>query len=434
MPYDDIIRNGFRCSFGRFYARHCVERVDSSSLKSMFLPRLTGGCPSEDFVRGQLQHYGVDYDEKDFTGNGTRLMKKVLQAGKCDKVPNHIAQLRLQMHMEWLEQLSEEELSGHPEWIMEKYIVDGSGKPDPAKTTKVVGIPYPLDSEYRAGQLSQAARRVSSTQTIYLGWDRNAVEKAAKDHAAKEERAERAKAAAREEERASKHRKYLANAKMLTPDYRAPSPIGHYIVDCDEIERNWPDLSQDMTLAIHGTPNHGIYQASFDFGVSKGVNDTRLRRTHDDEFDDEEDDDEFDDEEDDDEDEDEEDDDEDEDEDEDEDRKIPLWKTKATNKLPRGRPLKKARVTGAGRSAKYFVRLKSREYRTGMIYPRPQKGTIRFSGPDLSSFTGEVDISGIDRGIFFKARKISAVPQRPRNSWDNYSEAAYERARVDRWR
>jgi hypothetical protein len=366
------------------------------------------------------------------------------------------------MHMEWLEQLFEEELSGHPEWIMEKYFVDGSGKPDPAKTTKVVGIPYPLDSEYRAGQFSQAARRVSglhqatgwgSTQTIYLGWDRHAVEKAAKDHAAKEERAERAKAAAREEERASKHRKYLANAKMLTPDYRAPSPIGHYIVDCEEIERNWPDLSQDMTLAIHGTPNHGIYQASFDFGVSKGVMilgcvervlDNRFcaereeDTIYDDEFDDEEDDDE------------DEDEDEDEDVDDEEDdsqdesaddtpavgskRKIPPWKTKATNKLPRGRPLKKARVTGAGRPAKYFVRLKSREYGTGMIYPRPQKGTIRFSGPDLSSFTGEVDISGIGRGIFFKARKISAVPQRPRDSWDNYSEAAYERARVDRWR
>jgi hypothetical protein len=54
----------------------------------MFLPRLTSSANEKlresgrSFVRGQLQHYGVDYDEREFTGNGTLLFKKLLQAGK----------------------------------------------------------------------------------------------------------------------------------------------------------------------------------------------------------------------------------------------------------------------------------------------------------------------------------------------------------------
>lgn len=87
MPYDDIIRDGFTYGFGRFYALGGVERIDSSHLKTMFLPRLTPEANKllrdhHSFVRGQLQHYGVDYDEKEFSENGTLLLKKMLQAGK----------------------------------------------------------------------------------------------------------------------------------------------------------------------------------------------------------------------------------------------------------------------------------------------------------------------------------------------------------------
>jgi len=107
------------------------------------------------------------------------------------------------MHTEWLEKQTEE-LSSHLEWIIEKYFVDGSGNPDPTKTAEVVGIPYPHSSNYRTGQLREAAGRVSglhqatgwgSTQTIYLGWDQGAVKEAAENHGTKEAQANRAKAA-----------------------------------------------------------------------------------------------------------------------------------------------------------------------------------------------------------------------------------------------
>lgn len=100
MPYDDIVRDGFACAFGRFYAQGRVERIDGSSLKAMFLPRLTAEANTllqrhyrDSFVCGQLQHYGVDYDEKDISGNGTLLLKKVLKAGKVRLVPPHLAKV-----------------------------------------------------------------------------------------------------------------------------------------------------------------------------------------------------------------------------------------------------------------------------------------------------------------------------------------------------
>src|SRR5436190_10388877 len=135
--YNDITRDGFVCSFGRFYTQPGrVERVEGSSLRSMFLPRLTpegrrqlNAGYSDYFVRGQLKHYGVQFDESEISGNGTLLMKKVLQAGKCDKVPDHIIELREQMHAEWLNKLTPEQLSHHPDWVMERYFLS-SGQPD----------------------------------------------------------------------------------------------------------------------------------------------------------------------------------------------------------------------------------------------------------------------------------------------------------------
>ena len=86
MPSGDIIRDGFTYTFGRFYTRDRVERIDGSRLKTMFLPRLTAEANTllsvSGFVRGQLQHYGVGYDEQEYSGNGTLLLKKVLRAGK----------------------------------------------------------------------------------------------------------------------------------------------------------------------------------------------------------------------------------------------------------------------------------------------------------------------------------------------------------------
>ncbi|KAK3314338.1 hypothetical protein B0H66DRAFT_595073 [Apodospora peruviana] len=197
---DRITRDDFTSEYGRFYAKNDVERVTSARLKAMLLPKMTyeGGQMVQrwGFVRGQLQHYGVQFDESQFSGNGTLLLKKMLQAGKLDEVPEHIQILKAQMHSDWLESQSEEQLSGHPEWVLEKYFLDRSGKPDRKKTTTPIGIPYPCDSNHRTSQFREAVAKVSGlhnatehgskTQTIFLGWSKKDVDKAAKEHAGKE--------------------------------------------------------------------------------------------------------------------------------------------------------------------------------------------------------------------------------------------------------
>ncbi|CAJ2501059.1 Uu.00g039120.m01.CDS01 [Anthostomella pinea] len=239
-----IRRDGFRSAYGRFYADPWgVEIVQAGYLRSMFLPTMTPGakdCLREnaDFIRGRLKHYDVDYDEDKFWGSGTALFKKLLAAGKCDKVPDHISRLREQMHMEWLDQLTPDEMANYPEWIMQRYFLDASGKPDTTKTKSPVGFPLPRHSQYRASQVLEAATKVyglrhstgfGDTQTIYLGWDQAAVDKAAKGHAAKEARSRKAKETEREEERASAHAEYLAEAKR-SKGAKESSPVGGYIV------------------------------------------------------------------------------------------------------------------------------------------------------------------------------------------------------------
>ncbi|KAL5002107.1 kinase-like domain-containing protein [Aspergillus recurvatus] len=97
MSFDrsnEVSRNGFASAYGRFYtSRASIERVDGPSLRRMILPKQLG--KHHDFVRGQLQHYGVPFEEHKLIGNGTVLLKKAVQAGKCDAVPAHLLELQV---------------------------------------------------------------------------------------------------------------------------------------------------------------------------------------------------------------------------------------------------------------------------------------------------------------------------------------------------
>lgn len=104
--YKDIRRDRFVYGLGRFQAEPGpMDRVEGAHLRSMFLPKLSreGQKAIRDnlsFVCCQLNHYGVQFEEKEFSGNGTALMKKVPQEGKCDQVPGHILELQQKMHVE----------------------------------------------------------------------------------------------------------------------------------------------------------------------------------------------------------------------------------------------------------------------------------------------------------------------------------------------
>ncbi|GAP87531.1 putative AT hook motif family protein [Rosellinia necatrix] len=438
MPSDAIERDGFSCSYGRFYATdRRQECVPGPVLRAAFLPKLTPAgnkyirdSYGQSFVRGQLKHYGIPFNGGQLTGNGTQFLKKALQAGMCDQVPPHITKLRDEMHAEWLAQLTPAELSGYPEWVMEKYFLT-SGQADCAKTTAVVGIPLDRYSSHRSDQLRKAADKIPglnhetgfgpTTQTIFLGWDSTAVDRAAKGHADKEVRAVKAANEERDQERSEMHGDYLKSIGKKK-GRKAYSPVGTYIVDCDAIEEEWPNLADDMSLDIHATDQPGIYEACFDFGVIEGVMvigaDETAVETYCSQLDRESDDEE------------------DTSEDSSGDEKKPASKRKYTSTTAKGRghgrPSKKAKGSSS-QSRKYYLKSRSSDKEEGMIYYEPEAGSITFQGENMASFTGEASFPCVGASVSFTARKTSDQDDGPETSWSDLSEAAYERARVGRW-
>lgn len=445
---DEITRDGFSSAYGRFYAEPGrVERVDGPSLESMFLPKLTPEGRrlldrSYGFVRGQLKHYGVQYDESEISGNGTLLLKKMLQAGKCDKVPDHISKLREQMHTEWLSKRTPEQLSGEPNWVIERYFLS-SGRIDHQKTTAVVGIPLPPHSSYRASQLHEAAAKITGlhhaagvgpkTKTIFMGWDPVAVDSAAESHASKETIEVQAAGIQREDERSEMHTNYLDTLKRKKGPWTY-SPIGSYIIDCEQIEKGWSHLG-DLSLDIRQAKEPGVFEASFDFGILEGImiistdNDILdqycAQLDRDAESDEEvvgdwsE---------------------------EDEDRenievegrvetdRKPLTgsKRKAEASLGHSNPSKRSKAMVA-QPRTYLLKLKCRETGEGEIQFTEKSGTIKFNNENLASFMGKVNLPIVGRGVPFTARKVSDEPAPFENSWAEYSEAAHEYARGRRW-
>jgi hypothetical protein len=364
-------------------------------------------------------------------------MKKVLRAGKCDKVPDHILALREEMHAEWLDTLTPDQLSSDPEFTMEKYFLT-AGRPDKAKTPTPVGIPFDRYSSYRTGKMREAAQKVEGlhcatgtgpkTQTIFMGWDEKAVRQAALCHANKEAAEDRASEKQREEKRDKLHQKYL---KSLEGKGRQMicSPVGHYIVDWEEIEQGWDDV-KDLTLDINETDQDGIFRVVFDFGILVGVmlicadkgklnahvsylgaeyeseeGDTGKSESDEEEHA--------------------------EDENEDEidnggsgtrDRK-----RKSQASAPPHEPRKKSRTVGA-QPFQYFIKFRCRETGEGELYPEPKEGTLRFKDKRMAAFLGKVDMPRVGGKIPFVARKISNVSRPNRKAWPDYSDCEYEYA------
>ena len=196
------------------------------------------------------------------------------------------------------------------------------------------------------------------------------------------------------------------------------------MIDCEVIEGDWSDQADNMTLAIQGTSTPDIYEASFDFGIIEGLmilspDEGALERCN--AYAEDSDDEQYD-----------EDEDGEDDEDEDDERR---YVTGSKRKAASGRTSKKAKKgTGADRTVKFFFRMKSKDTNTWEINYLAEKGTIEFGGPDFAAFTGVTDMPWIGPGVSFTARKISSKEPQFWETWGDYSQAAYERARVGRWR
>ncbi|KAJ5712458.1 hypothetical protein N7493_008926 [Penicillium malachiteum] len=146
-----VTREGFSSAWGKVYTeRGHIQLMSNQKLRLMFLPNITKACQillleKPDFVRGQLQHYGVAIDESRFSGNGSVLMQEVLRAGGCDTVPPHILNLKAELTREWQDAETERRrntkrvFKSRAEWVVHKHLLDDKQQPDRSITTTVVG-------------------------------------------------------------------------------------------------------------------------------------------------------------------------------------------------------------------------------------------------------------------------------------------------------
>ncbi|KUI73377.1 Origin recognition complex subunit 4 [Cytospora mali] len=209
---------------------------------------------------------------------------------------------------------------------------------------------------------------------------------------------------------------------------KVSSIVGGYIITCEAISKGWPDEGDDLGLDISESATPGVYEGSFRFGILEGAmvfsSDEALLKSYVkmleaneleanglDESSDE--------------------DDEGEDEDEDEPT-ITGGKRKATS-TARGGTAKKARKDPSP-GLKFHILWRGRETGEGQIHPEPEQGTIKFSNKSYTKFTGEIDLPYVGDGVKFTGEKVTEQANTGSTSWDEFSEVAYERARIGRWR
>ncbi|KAI2625529.1 hypothetical protein GGS21DRAFT_306733 [Xylaria nigripes] len=160
---------------------------------------------------------------------------------------------------------------------MDRYFLT-SGQPDRSKTTIVVGISLP-SSQHSVDEMRETVSKIAGlhhktgcgpkTRTLFISWNSAAGSKAAEAHVREKSKAVKAEKEEPENERAELHADYLQTLKRKNGNMTY-SPIGTYIIDCKEIERNWPEMA-DMRFKVRATDETGIFEASFDFGVVEGV-------------------------------------------------------------------------------------------------------------------------------------------------------------------
>ncbi|KAK6208471.1 hypothetical protein LQW54_006817 [Pestalotiopsis sp. IQ-011] len=362
----------------------------------MFLPKVTpeatkrlrynSGC----FVRAQSKHFGVEFDESEISDDGHLLMQKVLEEGKCDKVPCDIAELLEELLEEWLEKLTPEELSP-PRWDHEE----------------ILFVQWYTVSH----QNDHSCRKI---QTIFMGWNQADVDKAKR--LGEDNQAWAA-------ERVKMHTDYLDT--LEEEDSRQRSPLGSYMIDCDDIEGTRPADTGSLTLDIHRTKSPEVFRANFDFGIREGVMimsvratalvDYETRADHEADSKDWE--------------EDRDDSGDGEDEVDYDKGRATGTKRKADATRSRGRPPKKVKPVPAERPF-YMMKSRCRELPAGAIYHEPELGCIIFDNESLASFTARATLPGVGGWLKFTGRKVSDLSTSTGLQWKDYSsEWAYEGAR-----
>ncbi|KAI1262251.1 hypothetical protein F5Y18DRAFT_154372 [Xylariaceae sp. FL1019] len=325
-----VEKDGFMYAYDTLFAKtynpdtedsFYIERLAPDVLRRMFFPNLSEEgkekiyrYKDDSFVRAQLKHYGVEYDESEITRKGAVLMRKAIAAGKFQDVPAHLKQFERNMLYDYIQTCQPIHLDDNPDWVMMRYWLDAAGRVDREKTKRVAktrmsgptNIADDLDDNmsllslalnnidglHRAIVLLEPYKSYDSYDYerprayYFMGWDAEAVAKSAERYymrcAALKEFNHPGWDYLEDTFYGDKNKPFMPDLPRLPTNLPNPgnaaklilkkrSPIGHYVVSCPRLEEHWPETKDQLNLDVFATEVDGLYEVRFDFGRAVGA-------------------------------------------------------------------------------------------------------------------------------------------------------------------
>lgn len=305
-----------------------------------------------------------------------------------------------------------------------------NGQPDHHKTPEPLsleGFEDRLGLHLKAGEVPGLYTKSGGYQdkrTLCIGWNIKAVDALAASINTRAREAEKHEREMKWTQAMKAHERFVSTLKPPPPSRgRKANPIfnlenceGSYIIKCDPVTDGWKHLnSHILTMDIFPGEGNSL-RANFDFGIIVGAmflsNDEETlddlvgsdNESGTEESDEEE---------------------------TKKGRKRSIKKgTKGANK---GRPSKKKKIT-TSLSHRVFYRLRGKETAEGEILPDVEAGEIDFLNDDCTKFSAVAyEFPYLGSSVDFSGYKISNTPNGFAKDWNDYSEAAYERARIGQW-
>lgn len=333
-----------------------------------------------------------------------------------------------------------------PNRFMDLYFLTDR-KPDKAKTTE----PLALRGYHDKWKLHNMAEKVPGLHTysgglspdreLCIGWNREEVFKLASSISDRADKANKAQQKAKWEQQLEIHQKYTAQMQSKETSNGAnkhPKAFsldrcqGSYVIQCREITEGWLDDLRGHTHTMDISSGSGnTLRATYDFGIIEGAmilslsEDTLQTIVSEDNLDseaslsDEDDEDE-------------------DDEDSTSGKKRKLGKAslaQASAALRDANAKRRKTTPLPSLSRRVYFRLRGRETGEGEVFSNPDSGHIDFLSDSCATFAGLVyDLTHVGENVEFRGYKVSDTPREKLEDWESFSHAAYEYARVGRWR
>ncbi|KAK4234166.1 hypothetical protein C8A03DRAFT_18879 [Achaetomium macrosporum] len=347
------------------------------------------------------------------------------------------------------------------------------GRPDPSKTKEPLAL-YGFEDRFA---LHRKAERIlgletvsggeGEMRTICIGWDRTAVWRLAQQIDSRSWERQKEKERALWDDAMEEHRRLVEETRQqggpkvvrLSPEpHNLQKCKGSYIIRCERVAEEYPSQSLFTLDVGRGRgPNPRVLDGALGFSFFQGtmllaleqdrewldefVGDSGSKGEEDDEEeeapseDDDHDEPDYQDGDTDNDDEvDEESDDGGDEEGDEADERSHVGSTKkrktAWSGMAHERPKKKAKSA----ARRLSILLRGRETGMGEILPEPEGGYLEFLDDMFTHFKGKVDLPYVGKAVEIEGFKVALRAKRAAEPWENFSEDAYEYARVARWR